>query len=86
VSLVLELPPELERELAAEAAQLRMSLSEYALRLLEAGRTPDSQPRNGVELLAYWQTAGLVGTSQEIVDVPSYARTLRRQSEQRERP
>lgn len=33
MSIVLDLPPELESELAAEAARLRLPLSEYAARL-----------------------------------------------------
>ena len=35
MNLVLELPPELEGELAAEAARLGLPLAEYILRLLE---------------------------------------------------
>ncbi|HJT32514.1 MAG TPA: hypothetical protein VJ783_10760 [Pirellulales bacterium] len=37
MTLTLELPSELESELAAEAAQFGLSLPEYALRLLSAG-------------------------------------------------
>jgi hypothetical protein len=83
MSLVLELPPELESELAAEAAQLRLPLPEYAVRLLAAGRIPGSQPRSGAELLAYWQGAGLIGTRPEIADAPGHARALRQQAERR---
>lgn len=86
MSLVLDLPPELERELAAEAARLRLPLSEYALRLLAAGRLPDPKPRTGAELLAYWQAEGVVGTRPEITDAPGHARAVRREAEQRERP
>ena len=86
VSLVLDLPPELESELAAEAAQLRLSLSEYVLRLLSEGRVPASRPRNGADLVEYWQTAGLVSTRPDIVDAPAHARDLRQQRERRERP
>ncbi len=85
MTLTLELPSELESELAAEAAQLGLSLPEYALRLLSSGRTPGSQPRNGAELVAYWQAAALVGTRSDIGDAPAHARALRRECEQRER-
>ncbi len=85
MSVVIELPPELESELAAEAAQLRLSLPEYALRLLWAGRTPLPPPRNGAELVAYWQKEGLIGTRPEITDAPKQARALREQTERRER-
>ncbi len=84
MSLVLELPPELETELAAEAARLRLPLSEYALRLLATGRSADPKPSTGAELLVYWQSAGLVGTRPDIADAPGHARTLRQQAEKRE--
>lgn len=82
MSLVLDLPPELETELAAEAAHLGLPLSEYALRLLAGGQSP----RTGADLLAYWQGEGLVGTRPEITDAPSHARALREQAQKRPRP
>lgn len=85
MSLMLELPPELETELAAEAARLRLPLNEYALRLLAVGRIADSKPRNGAELLAYWQSEGLVGTRPETTNAPEHARALRQRAERRER-
>ncbi|HUY35162.1 MAG TPA: hypothetical protein VMV69_20625 [Pirellulales bacterium] len=85
MNLILELPPELETQLAAEAAQLRLPISEYALRLLAVGRIQVPTPRSGAELLAYWQGAGLVGTRPDIEDAPAHVRALRRQSEKRER-
>jgi hypothetical protein len=86
MSLVLNLPPELEAELTAEAAQLGLPLPEYALRLLAGGRGPSSTVRSGPELLAYWQAEGLVGTRPEIVDGPAHARSLREQAQTRKRP
>jgi len=47
MSLVLDLPAELETELAAEAARLRLPLPEYVLRLLASGRTPTPAPCTG---------------------------------------
>src|SRR5436305_11522560 len=77
VSLMLELPPELETELAAEAAELGVPLSEYVLRILAGGRNMSRAPRTGAELLAYWQGEGLVGARPEITDAPAHARSLR---------
>jgi hypothetical protein len=37
MSITLDLPQELERELSMEATRLGLSLSEYALRLLSSG-------------------------------------------------
>ena len=68
MSLVLDLPPELEIELAAEAARLGLPLPEYALRLLAGGRGPSPALRSGAELLAYWQGEGLVSTRSDIED------------------
>jgi hypothetical protein len=86
MGLVLELPPELECELSNEAAELGLSLSEYALRLLAGGRFQSAQPRSGAELIAYWQSAGVVGMRPDAVDAPAHARELRRRAEQRQRP
>jgi len=86
MSLVLELPPELETELAAEAARLGLLLPEYVVRLLAVGRSPNPAPRTGAELLAYWQEEGLVGTRPDIMDAPAHARVLREQAQRRARP
>jgi hypothetical protein len=81
MSLVLDLPAELESELAAEAARLGLPLPEYVLRLLAGGRGPNPAVRNGAELLAYWKREGLVGTRPEIIDSPAHARRLREQAQ-----
>ena len=86
MSLVLNVPPELEAELAAEAADLGLPLSDYALRLLAARRSLRPAPRSGAELLAYWQGEGLVGTRPEITDAAKHARKLREASQRRSRP
>jgi len=82
----LDLPPELETELAAEAARLGLPLSEYALRLLAGARGPSPALRNGAELLAYWQSEALVGTRPDIADSAAHARELREQAQRRTRP
>jgi len=86
MTLVLELPTELETELAVEAARLGLPLEEYALRLLAAGPVAVPKPSSGAGLLAYWQNAGVVGTRPEIADPSAHARALRQQAEKRERP
>jgi hypothetical protein len=84
VSLILDLPPELETELSAEAARLGLPLRDYAVRLLAGAGRP--APNNGSELLAYWQGEGLVGTRTDIVDAPGHARSLRERAQTRRRP
>jgi len=86
MSLVLELPSELEAELASEAMRLGLPLSEYALRLIAAGRGTRPALRTGAELLGYWQGEGLVGTRPEIADSQTHARDVREQAERRARP
>jgi hypothetical protein len=86
MNLVLDLPPELESELAAEAARLGLPLPEYILRLLVGGRALHPAPRTGAELLSYWQGEGLIGTRPEIEDNSAHARAVREQAQKRERP
>jgi hypothetical protein len=85
MSLVLDLPPELESELAAEAARLQIPLSEYALRVLAGGGVAGPKPATGADLVVYWKREGLVGMRPEIVDAPQHARALRQRAEKRMR-
>ncbi len=68
MTLVLDLPGDLEAALAAEAAHLSMPLEEYALCILAVGRLPDPRPRTGAELVAYWQREGLIGSRPNIME------------------
>jgi hypothetical protein len=85
VTLLLDLPNELERRLEEEAARRGLPLAEYALQLLGVRTgTPDSAaPRTGAELLALWKREGLLGGEAEIEDPVTYARELRAQAERR---
>jgi hypothetical protein len=83
MNLVLDLPPELESELIAEASRNGLPLPEYVVRVLAFGRVPRPLPRSGSELVAYWQGEGVVGTRPDIRDSQEHARALRQQAEQR---
>jgi hypothetical protein len=83
--LTLDLPPELESELNSEAADLHLPLSEYAIRLLATGYRPDPLPRNGAELVAYWQSEGVIGSRPDISDSLEHARGLPERAGKRER-
>jgi hypothetical protein len=85
MSLLLDLPIDLENELAAEARRLGISVSDYALRVLAAWRTPNDMPSNGAELLTYWHKLGVIGMREDITDAPQHARVIRQQAEFRER-
>lgn len=84
MTVTIELPQDLERELAKEAAKLSLPLSEYALRLLYSRQVAEKEPETGAELVTYWQEAGLIGTKKDIADSQAYARQLRSQAETRE--
>lgn len=85
MTLTIDLPPDLARELATEAGKLGIPLSEYALRLLYSRESIEKKPETGDELVAYWQEAGLIGSRKEIDDSQSYARQIRTQAETRVR-
>lgn len=85
MTITLELPTELEQELAAAANQLGLALSEYALRVLATGLVVGPKPQTGAAVVAYWQTEALIGTRPEITDSQAHARQLREQAERRVR-
>lgn len=85
MSLVIELPPELEAKLSEEAARHGLPLAEYAVHLLTVNQLPFPQPRNGAELVAYWEAEGLIGTRPDITDGPAHARALRERAQKRDR-
>ncbi|MDY0170815.1 MAG: hypothetical protein RBS80_30010 [Thermoguttaceae bacterium] len=86
MSLMLNLPPELETELSAEASRMGLALPDYVERLLLAGRPLAPVPCTGAELVSYWQSEGLVGSRADIADSQDHARSLRQRAEQRDRP
>ena len=83
MSITLDLPQELECELATEATQLGLSLVEYVLRLLSTRSLVSQLPTTGAELVAYWQREGVIGTRPEITDSQAHARQIRHQAERR---
>jgi hypothetical protein len=83
MTITLEIPKELESELAEEAAQLGLSLSEYALRLLSARPIIKAMPKTGAEVITYWKDAGLIGTRRDILDSQQRARKIRAEAEKR---
>ena len=86
MSVILNLPAELESELAAEAARLGLPLQDHLLRILEAGRGVGVPPHSGADLVAYWKTEGLVGTRPDIENSQEHARKLRQKAEARSHP
>ena len=85
MSLLLELTPQLESELTEQAARLHLPLAEYAMRVLAGASVGDPKPKNGAELVAYWEAQGLIGTRPDITDPAGHARELRKRAESRTR-
>ena len=85
MSLLLDLPDELEQALAQEASQLGLSVEDYAVQLLTLRRAAAGLPQTGADLVAYWQREGVIGSRMDIQDSAAYARKLRTRAERRHR-
>jgi hypothetical protein len=85
MNIILELPSELEHELAREASQLKLPLTEYILRVLSFRPFLQNPPKTGVELVSYWESVGVINSRPDITDSQEHARRLRDQAEHRER-
>jgi hypothetical protein len=72
-----ELPDDLADALSGEAVKAGLSLSEYAVRLLETVHPAAEGVRTGSELVAYWQAEGVVGSRPDLSDSQEHARQLR---------
>lgn len=85
MNITLELPSDLQNELSVEASRLKLPLPEYILRILAFRPFLQNPPKTGIELVAYWESVGVVGSRPDITDSQEYARGLRSQAENRER-
>lgn len=85
MSIRLDLPPELERELSNEASRLNLPLTDYILQVLFIRQVLNNPPKTGAELVAYWQSAGVINSRPEITDSQVHARHLRHEAETRTR-
>ncbi|MBW4667093.1 MAG: hypothetical protein KME60_06505 [Cyanomargarita calcarea GSE-NOS-MK-12-04C] len=85
MTISLDLPPELENALCTEAASLNLALPEYILRLLSTRQILNNPLKSGAELVAYWQSEGIINSRSDITDSQAYARNLRHHAETRER-
>ncbi len=85
MTLTIQLPEELQRELSAEAKRLGLAVDEYALRLLSDRVQVVRGPRNGGELVAFWEAEGVIGSRDDVADAAAHARSLRARAEHRVR-
>lgn len=84
MTLMLELPVELEKELAAAAQEAGISLADYTLRLLAMRSSSEAEVKTGADLVAYWRKLDLIGTRGDLHDSQEHARQIRRRAEQRQ--
>ncbi|CAD5925293.1 MULTISPECIES: hypothetical protein [Planktothrix] len=76
MSIMIELPPELEQKLSTEASQLNLSLSDYILRILLSEEIAKNLPKTGAELVNYWQNEGVINSCPDITDMGVGAQKL----------
>jgi hypothetical protein len=85
MNITLELPSELEQELTTEASKLKLPLTEYVLRILFFRPFLQNPPKTGIDLVAYWESVGVVSSRSDIDNSQEHARRLRDRAENRER-
>jgi hypothetical protein len=85
MTIKLDLPERLERELVVEAARLGLPVEQYALRLLSRESPPSAGPRSGAEVVEYWRREQLIGYRPGIEDSSAHARKIRHEAERRPR-
>jgi hypothetical protein len=84
MNISLELPSDLENELSTEASRLNLPLTEYVLRILSLRPDLENPPKTGVELITYWEKAGVINSRPDILNSQDHARQIRHQAETRE--
>jgi len=83
MTITLNLPPDKISELSTEASGLNLPLSEYILRILSTRQVSENLPQTGAELVAYWQSVGVIGSRTDIADTQAHARQLRHDAQRR---
>lgn len=79
MTVSLSLPSDLE----IEASKLNSPLDEYILRILSLRSFLPNPPKNGAELVAYWESVGVIGSRPDITDSQKYAQEIRNRAETR---
>ena len=86
MSVVLNLPKRLEKQLHLEAASQQQPLEEYLLDLIHLARQPRTPAfQTTADVLAYWKAEGVIGSRPAKTNSQKLARQLRDQVEMRRR-
>jgi len=83
MAVTIHLPDDLEHAIEVKAAKQGLSLPDYILQLIALGMNTNLQPKNGAELVEYWQNEGLIGYRSDIADSQSHASEIRSQASHR---
>ena len=83
MSIRIDLPSGLESELATEALRLNLPLSDYILQVLSVRQVLSNPLKTGADLVAYWQSQGVINSRPDITDSQAHARKLRHEAETR---
>ena len=99
MSIIVNLPAELEKTIAAEAAKAGMTVSDYLAGWLAAGRLAQGTTTNGSrgtngscglkrrvtgpEMVHRWKELGLIGYRTDITDPEAHSRRLREAAQRR---
>lgn len=86
MTLILDLTPEQEQQIAEEAQARNMDARTYALaRLFEGQPAEQSEEEqwSGADLVAYWEREGVIGSRPDITDSQEHARAIRHKAERR---
>lgn len=88
MSIVVNLPTELERTIAAEAAKAGMTVSDYVADQLAkaaggASASETKQRLSGAALVQRWKELGLIGYRSDITEPEAHSRRLREEAQQR---
>jgi len=73
VNISIDLPSDLENELSAEASQLKLPLLEYILHVLSFRPFLQNPPKTGLDLVAYWESVGVIKSRPDITDSQEHA-------------
>lgn len=83
MTLVLNLPAELESRLRESAVAYGLSLQDYTLRLLSEAHLDSTQRMSGEEIIAFWHKEGVIGSRNDISDSQAHSRQLRERAQTR---
>jgi hypothetical protein len=86
MTLTIELTPEQEAALQAQAQAAGMEASEYARELLASDLASARRPMTGAEMIAHWEQEGVIGSyGDPDVDSPELARRIRERAGTRQK-